>query len=146
MKAVFEILDRIKRVPWISSPETGRLIRFVLVGVLNTIIGYGTFFILSYYLNYLVALLISHFIGVSNSYIWNKYWTFGTQHNHLREFLKFNSVYLVALLVNLTTLSLVVNVLKVDPRIGQLILLPIVTMISYFGHRYWSFRSWKNFK
>jgi putative flippase GtrA len=30
-------------------------------------------------------------------------------------------------------------VLNADPRISQLIALPIITIISFTGHKYWSF-------
>lgn len=124
----------------IRSDEFRKLIRFVAVGVLNTVIGYGSYFILLYFCYYLVALVISHFIGVTNSYIWNKYWTFRTQKNRLREFVKFNIVYLAVLAMNVLFLGFLVSGLHFNPRIGQLIVLPTVTLISYFGHRYWSFR------
>ncbi len=123
----------------IRSPESVRITKFLFIGILNTIVGYGSFFILSFFLNYLIALIISHFIGVTHSYIWNKYWTFRTQKNQLREFIKFNCVYLLMLIANIVILGLLVNVFSFDPRIGQLIVLPIVTLISYFGHKYWSF-------
>lgn len=32
-----------------------------------------------------------------------------------------------------------VNRLNFDPRIGQLIALPLITIISFVGHKYWSF-------
>jgi putative flippase GtrA len=121
------------------SGDFTRLIRFCLIGILNTAIGYGAFYIFSYYLQYLIALVISHIIGVTNSYVWNKYWTFKTRKNVAREFLKFNSIYLIVLIVNIVMLGTLVDGLHFNPRVGQLIVLPIVTFISYFGHRYWSF-------
>ena len=127
------------RIFSVDQKETKQVIKFVAVGLLNTIVGYGSFFILSYYTFYLFALILSHFIGVTHSYIWNKYWTFRTPKNHVKEFVKFNIVYLVILLTNVTLLGFLVEVLAIDPRIGQLIALPMVTIISYFGHRFWSF-------
>lgn len=123
----------------LKSQEFARITKFVLVGVLNTIVGYSAFYILSYFYYYLIALIVSHFIGVTHSYLWNKYWTFRTQKNQLAEFIRFNMVYLVVLIANILILGFLVDVLKFNPRIGQLIVLPITTMISYFGHKYWSF-------
>jgi len=125
----------------LENEGTRQIVKFVLVGILNTAIGYGLFFVLSYFLNYLLAVVISHFIGVTNSYLWNKYWTFRTnQKNQLVEFVRFNAVYLVLLGTNLVLLWSLVNLLRFDPRIGQMIVLPITTMISFFGHKYWSFK------
>lgn len=114
--------------------------KFGMVGVLNTLVGYSAFFLLLNYTNYMVSLIISHIIGVTHSYIWNKYWTFKSNKFLINEFLKFNSVYIVVFLTNALVLIFLVNALNLDPRIGQLIALPIITMISFTGHKYWSFK------
>lgn len=114
--------------------------KFVLVGILNTIVGYGAFYILSNYVYYLIALVISHIIGVINSYIWNKYWVFKVKSLNIVEFLKFNVVYLFVFIINAIALFVCVSILYIDPKIGQLIILPLVTITSYFGQKYFSFR------
>ena len=114
--------------------------RFSLVGVLNTIVGYGPFFILLGYANYMIALVIAHFIGVCHSYIWNRCWTFKSKGMKTMEFLRFNSVYLAVLAVNALALAFLVEGLGIKPEIGQLIALPLVTVISFAGHKHWSFR------
>ena len=72
-----------------------QIIKFCSVGILNTIIGYGAFFILVNYLYYLVALLIAHIIGVIHSFLWNKFWIFKTEEINPVEFIKFNIIYIV---------------------------------------------------
>lgn len=115
--------------------------RFIFVGILNTIVGYGAYFILLYLnIYYMLALLISHIIGVTNSFIWNKKWTFRSEGNARREGIKFFSVYGIIFMMNLFILTFFVEGLKLTPQIGQVIALGICTMISYFGHKYWSFR------
>lgn len=126
-----------------SSEDSRRIFKFICVGLLNTFIGYGSFFILSLFLNYLVALVVAHFIGVTNSYLWNKYWTFQVKKFRPVELVKFNIVYLFALGVNMLILYIAVELLAVDPRLGQLFVLPLITLLSYFGHKYWSFHSIK---
>jgi putative flippase GtrA len=108
----------------VRSPELARITKFILVGLINTAVGYGAFFILSYFLYYLVALVVSHFIGVINSYIWNKYWTFKMRRQSAKEFIKFNLVYLLVLLANIAVLYIMVNDLMINPRIGQIVVLP----------------------
>jgi putative flippase GtrA len=126
-----------------SSEETRCIFKFICVGLLNTVIGYGAFFILLSSLNYLVALVVAHFIGVTNSYLWNKYWTFQVKNFRPAELVKFNIVYLLALGANMLMLYIAVELLAIDPRLGQLIVLPLVTLLSYFGHKYWSFHGVK---
>jgi putative flippase GtrA len=117
-----------------------QLSKFGMVGILNTLVGYSAFFILVNYTNYMVSLIISHIIGVTHSYIWNKYWIFKSDKIVINEFLKFNSVYILVFITNALVLVFCVNALNLDPRIGQLIALPMITMISFTGHKYWSFR------
>ena len=81
-----------------------QIIKFSLVGVLNTLVGYGVFFIASMYINYLLALIIAHIVGVTHSFFWNKYWVFRSSKNKIREFLKFYSVYGIMLFMALKSL------------------------------------------
>lgn len=117
-----------------------QLSKFGLVGILNTLVGFGAFFLFINYTNYIIALIISHIIGVTHSYIWNRYWIFKSEKVILNEFIKFNSVYAAVFFTNALVLIFFVNFLKWDPRIVQLIALPIITVISFTGQKYWSFR------
>jgi putative flippase GtrA len=117
-----------------------QLSKFGLIGILNTILGYGLFVIFLNWFNYFGALVFSHIIAVTHSYLWNRYWTFKSSKNPLKEFLKFNSVYLLVFVANAITLFLLVDVFNFDPRVGQLFALPIITIISFTGHKYWSFK------
>ncbi len=121
-----------------------QLSKFIFVGFLNTVVGYGAFWVLLSYSNYLTSLLISHIIGVTHSYIWNKYWTFKSRDCHISEFIRFNSVYVFVFVVNAITLIILVDIFNMNPKIGQLIALPIITIISFTGHRRWSFKGKQN--
>jgi len=115
--------------------------RFIFVGILNTIVGYGAYFILLHLnMYYMVALLISSVIGITHSFIWNKKWTFKSKGDVRKESFKFISVYGIAFLINLVTLAFFVEKLMLNPKIAQVFALGLVTMISFIGHKYWSFR------
>lgn len=114
--------------------------KFSFVGILNTIVGYAAFLFFLSYANYIISLIISHLIGVMHSYVWNKYWTFKTNKIQMKEFMKFYSVYAIIFVVNAIILIFLVDILKFNPEIGQLIVLPIITIISFTGHKYWSFK------
>jgi putative flippase GtrA len=116
-----------------------QLIRFCFVGILNTIVGYGAFFILVNYLYYLIALALAHIIGVIHSYLWNKYWIFRSGRTSLAEFAKFNVVYVFVFAANAVALYVCVDMLSVDPRIAQLLILPVITVISFTGQKLWTF-------
>ena len=116
-----------------------QIFKFCAVGILNTIVGYCAFFLLVNYLNYLLALLIAHIIGVLHSFLWNKYWTFKSRQFGLIEFIKFNVIYAMVFIVNAIALFVCVEIFQVNPRLAQLLLLPVITMISFFGQKFWTF-------
>lgn len=118
-----------------------QLIKFCLVGILNTIVGYGAFFILVNYLYYIFALLIAHIIGVIHSFFWNKYWIFKTKTIEPGEFIKFNIIYIIVFIANAVALFVCVDIISVDPKVAQLILLPLITVISFFGQKLWTFKA-----
>jgi putative flippase GtrA len=115
--------------------------RFIFVGILNFFVSYGLYFILLY-LNtyYILALLISSVIGIAHSFIWNKKWTFKSKGDVWKESLRFISVYGIAFLINLVILAIFVEKMMFNPKIAQLFALGVVSIISFFGHKYWSFR------
>lgn len=117
-------------------------VRFILVGILNTIVGYSFYFVfLKFNINYIIALLISHVIGVVHSFIWNKFWTFKIKEDTKRQILKFVSVYAITFILNFIILLVFVEKLNIDKRIAQIFALFIVTLVSFLGHKFWSFKS-----
>ncbi|WP_325048410.1 GtrA family protein [Paenibacillus sp. CAA11] len=78
------------------------LIRFGLVGVLNTAVDFIVFALLTYAgLPYLAAQCVAYSCGIANSYIVNRSWTFKAKSQRTgRELASF-------VLVNLGTLALV---------------------------------------
>ena len=116
-----------------------QIFKFCGVGVLNTIVGYCAFFLLVNYMNYLLALLIAHIIGVLHSFLWNKYWIFKSRRFRFLEFIKFNVIYAMVFIVNAIALFMCVEIIQVNPRLAQLLLLPVITLISFFGQKLWTF-------
>lgn len=82
----------------------GQVVRFGIVGVLNTVVDFGLLNILYHVvgLPLLVANTISVSAGILNSFLWNKHWTFsaGGWTRWRREALVFVGVSFVGLLLN----------------------------------------------
>jgi len=116
-------------------------IRFLFVGGLNTVVGYGTYILFVFLgINYLISNTMSTIIGVAHSYLWNRFFTFKSKEKALQEILKFISVYLLSYFIGLGVLYLVVQKFGINEYIAGLINLVITTFISFFGHKYFSFR------
>ncbi len=121
-----------------------QLVKFSLVGLLNTAIHFAIFMWLYQYLNvyHLLASTAGFIAAVINSYILNKTWTFkvrGTRVTH--EFSRFFVVSLVALMVNLFSMALLVEVLVVNPPSAQLFSIVLTLLINFGGNKWWAFKS-----
>ncbi len=120
-----------------------QLIKFSLVGLVNTAIHFAVFMWLYQYLNvyHLIASTAGFILAVMNSYLLNKMWTFkvsGTLVRH--EFSRFFLVSLIALLVNLVSMALLVEVLTVYPPLAQLMTIVLTLLVNFSGNKFWAFR------
>lgn len=121
--------------------------KFFLVGILNTIIDIGVLNILIALLNVATGFLYAVFKGISflvattNSYFWNKFWTFEKRQETAKpgEFLKFLIVTTVGLLINVGVASVVVNV--IGPQLGITVKLwaSIGAIVAAFFAFVWNF-------
>lgn len=129
---------------FILSKIKGKEGRFLFVGVLNTIVGYaGYAFFCWIGTHYLLASTLATVVGVLHSYIWNKFYTFKTRNNSLKElvseFFRFISVYAVSYFINIGCLAVLVDVLLINKYLAGALLTLTTTIISYLGHNYFSF-------
>ena len=116
--------------------------KFVFVGGLNALVGYSVFAILILLgVHYIAVSIIAHIAGVTNSYFWNKYFTFRAGGQSSREIMRFIGVYTVHYFIGLTGLILFVEIFKLHPLVGQGIVLIITTLFSFFSHKYWTFKT-----
>lgn len=119
-------------------------VRYLLVGGYNTAFGYILFVLLLMLFkgqaHYLILLIISHVVSVTNAFLSYKFLVFKTREPWLPEFFKFNMVYLGVLLINLIALPIMVNFLVIRPAIAQAWFVVITVIISYLGHKRFSFK------
>ncbi|MCU0641435.1 MAG: GtrA family protein [Candidatus Margulisbacteria bacterium] len=118
-------------------------INYLLVGGWNTVVGYLVFVSLYYLLvasvHYLLIWLVSNVISITNAYIGYKLFVFKTRGNYLREYLRFYLVYGVSMALNVVFLALCVEQFKLSPPVVQAGWLFINVIISYYGHKHFSF-------
>ena len=85
------------------------LIRYLLVGVVNTLVGLGIIYLAMYFLQMDVASsnAFGYAIGIMVSFALNKKWTFDNQDHIVYSFLRYLLVLLVAYVTNLATVLFV---------------------------------------
>lgn len=123
-----------------------KLIRFLLVGLVNTFIGLGTTFIAMYLLEFTIirANVLGYTIGILCSFALNKTWTFGSSDHIGNSFLRFLLVTLVAYLTNLGTVLMTSEGLHINPYIAQTLGIVPYAIVGFIGNRYFVFRKQKD--
>jgi putative flippase GtrA len=89
-----------------------QVIRFGLVGILNTFVDTALYFLLSrsgLIVNLFLAKGISYNVGILNSFFWNKSWTFKSKVESRKTFIPFVIVSLLAIGINVGVLHLAMN-------------------------------------
>jgi putative flippase GtrA len=130
----------------------GDKFRFLLAGGINTLFAYALFalglWILTPAFSFLAMsecsyLLIQWFmwaLSVPFSVLTLKYFAFRAKGSYLRQTIRSYAIYLPLQLFASLSLASFSFVLGLHPLIGQLITVFIVALISYLGHKYFTFR------
>ena len=82
-----------------------------------------------------MSIAFSHLISVINSFIFHKVVTFVSKQKGLEivyEFRRFFNSYIITFLLNLSLISIQVELLSLNPKIAGAISLPIVTVVTFF--------------
>ena len=132
-----------------------QIVKFALVGVLNTLVDLGLFTILTVIfpgVGLFVALLfktISFLAAVTNSYLWNKLWVFDAATktndtvNTLKEFTSFLIVSVGGLLINLFAFAASVFLISSLFEMSTLLVQVSAALIASISALVWNFLGYK---
>jgi len=122
-------------------------IRFLIVGGLNTVIGYSLFALFQVtfgrYLGefgYLVSLILSYAIAMGVAFVLHRKFVFQVQGNLWVDLGRFVLTNLVGFGLNAAILPLMVVTTGWDPLIAQALTAFLVAIASYLLHKHFSFR------
>lgn len=113
-----------------------RFLRFLIVGGLNTLFGYGLFYLSLAIMPTFSALAVSTALAVLFNFMTTGSYVFGSRDP--RRLLGFCSVYAVVFIYNAIGLAALQG-LTVGPRVGGILLLPGAVVISYLLNRRYVF-------
>ncbi len=132
----------------------GQFARYLVVGVWNTAFGYATFAFFTAILDkvvpqsYMLASVLASIINISVSYLGYKWFVFKTKGNYLREWIRCVGVYGGNILFGLAILPLMVYALRhyahmqrQAPYVAGAILTFVTVLVSFFGHKHFSFKA-----
>lgn len=139
---------------WIARVRSlleDRRIRFLLVGGVNTGVGYLLFVAVALtagrvlddaglsVVSSVVSLLASHLLASVLAFVLYRKLVFRVTGHVVRDFIRFQGVYALSLGVNTVALPVLVE-LGVPRLIAQACIVVVTALVSYFGHRSFSFR------
>src|SRR4051812_44051209 len=117
------------------------LVRFGVVGISNTAIGFGAFWSANRVLRQAAASQgIAYTLGTLWSYYWNRRWTFQSQGKVASEASRFFSLQIGFMLLSSLLLGLLVDHARLPSGLCWLGVSAFVTALNFVASRYWAFK------
>jgi len=126
-------------------------VAFLLVGAINTGIGFLLFIAFSVTVGHavedaagreaasIVTLVCAHIVATIVAFVLHRTIVFRVRGRFWLDFARFQTVYLVTFGINLIALPLLV-LAGLDRILAQLLITVVTVVVSWFGHKYFSFR------
>jgi len=126
-------------------------VAFLLIGAFNTGVGFLLFVFFDFTVGRavdesvnriagsLATLACAHVVAVLIAFVMYRRFVFIVRGHVWRDLIRFQAVYLISTGVNAVVLPILVE-LGFDRILAQLMILVVTVIISYVGHKYFSFR------
>lgn len=120
-----------------------QFIRFLCVGVVNTLTGLAVIYACKWWLQFgdVAANATGYAVGLVVSFTLNSRWTFRYDGPRGRAIAGFAAVAAVAYAANLATVMLCIHAFGIDGYIAQAIGVPAYTITSYLANKHFVFTS-----
>jgi putative flippase GtrA len=130
------ILDRVNVTPLQA--------RFIMIGGLNTLIGYlvvtCVYTLFSERLSFLMIGIISNIVAITIGFTLQKFFVFQTKGNWLKQYLRSYITYGAVGIIGFALLWIFLNIFQINVWISQAIIMVLITGISFIGHKKITFR------
>jgi len=120
-----------------------QFLKFGIVGISNTLLTAVTIWLLLrvfHSSNYL-ANIVGYVVGLVNSFIWNRRWTFENHAQIGATIFKFIVTFAVSYLLQLGFLWLLLHQTGIDDYFCQLLSIVVYTVFNFFMNKYYTFKT-----
>jgi putative flippase GtrA len=126
----------------LNTPVLVQFVKFGLVGVSNTVLAFAIYTVLLKVFGvwYLAASAIGFIVGAVNGFLLNRRWTFAGHVGDSLTPVRWGVVQGCGLALNEGLLYLFVDGAGVEKLLGQAFATVIVTVLTFFVNRAWTFR------
>ena len=117
-------------------------IRFGIVGLTSNVVLYLFYLLVTTFgTGHKTAMSLLFAVGILQTFVFNKHWTFG-HHGFLNStFTKYVSIYSLAYVLNFCGLMVFVDHMGFPHQIVQGVMIVCIALILFFLQRYWVFRT-----
>lgn len=118
-----------------------KIVKFLYVGIVNTIVGYSIYAILVLLeVPYLASLFIATVVGVIFNYFSIGRLVFKSRDSFV-TFFKFVATYGIVYLINAFMLNMAMKHLQINPYIAQALCVPPSVFLSWLLMNYWVYKN-----
>lgn len=120
-----------------------QFIKFGMVGVSNTLISLGCYYLFLFLgAHYLIANAIGFVVSVLNSYFWNSRFVFKAKEEHsgAKAFTKVFASYGVSFCLSSVLMTLFVQVMGISQMIAPILRLVFTIPLNFLMNKLWAFK------
>ncbi len=118
-----------------------QFIKFGIVGVSNTVIAFGIYYVLYFWgIHYVISNFFGWAVGVLNGFYWNNKYVFNSSKNCLSALFKTYISYGISFLTGTILLWGMVELFSVSPVIAPIICLLVTVPLNFLLNKYWTFK------
>lgn len=118
-----------------------QFIKFGLVGISNTIVGFGVYYLLYYCgVHYLISNILSWLISVFNAFYWNNKYVFQAGSSWWKTLLRTYISYGASLIISTMMMYVLVALIHISPVIAPVICLVVTIPMNFILNKFWAFK------
>lgn len=122
-----------------------QFVRFCMVGLASATLTYLVYIVFLNFLriNYLISATLGVIFGVFFGFWFNRSLTFDSKKRVTITIPKYFLVYAISWAFNMITLRFLVETKKFNPIIANLLIIPLIALINFFGIKIFAFQNKK---
>jgi len=126
-----------------QNKSLAQLLKYGIVGISNTLLTAATIwvFLKVLHFNDYTSNIIGYIVGLVNSFIWNRKWTFASSTRVKDTLFKFIITFAISYLFQLGNLYLLIHYTQIDSYLCQLISIVVYTGINFILNKYYTFKN-----
>ena len=118
-----------------------QFIKFGLVGISNTIVGFGVYYLLYYCgVHYLISNILSWLISVFNAFYWNNKYVFQAGSSWWKTLVRTYISYGASLIISTMMMYVLVALIHISPVIAPVICLVVTIPMNFILNKFWAFK------